>query len=135
MKKASIVVFSILLPLIVTGCAKEWQNPDTALPAKKLKITSILVSPHAYDSAGVIVEGKVWDLTFNILEEKDSETPYTSFKIADKDGNFINVFALGHVPLFEGDLVEVKGIYRREYITERHSFINEIEAVSIEKIK
>jgi hypothetical protein len=134
MKKASIVVFSILLPLI-TGCAKEWQNPDTALPAKKLKITSILVSPHAYDSAGVIVEGKVWDLTFNILEEKDSETPYTSFKIADKDGNFINVFALGHVPLFEGDLVEVKGIYRREYITERHSFINEIEAVSIEKIK
>ncbi len=123
--------FAILL-LIFLGCAGEWQNPNTTTPAKRMDITAILTNPIIYDSAGVIVEGRVWDLVFNTLE-KDKGSPYTNFKLADKDGNFVNVFALGHLPITEGDIVEVVGIYRRVLSTENYKFLNEIEAKRVEK--
>jgi hypothetical protein len=131
MQKVLLFIFPIIF-ISFLGCTKEWQNPNTALPAKELEIRSILAHPNIYDSAGVIVEGKVWDLTFNILKEKGTETPYTSFKLADKDGNYVNVFALGHIPISEGGIVKVVGIYRREFKTEGYSFVNEIEAKRIE---
>jgi len=100
-----------------------------------MDITTILINPVIYDSAGVIVEGRVWDLVFNTLEkgDKDKGSPYTNFKLADKDGNFVNVFALGHLPITEGDVVRVVGIYRRELSTENYRFLNEIEAKQVEK--
>jgi len=124
--------FLILFLIVFLGCATEWQNPNTSLPARELNILAILANPVVYDSAGVIVEGKVWDLRFGSLNEKDTEIPYTHFKLADRDGNFVNVFAVGDVPVTEGDIVKVLGIYRREYKTENYSFINEIEAKKIE---
>ncbi len=125
----------LILFLLFPGCASVWQNPDTTTPAKRLDITSILINPVVYDSAGVIVEGKVWDLVFNTLENngKDKGSPYTNFKLADRDGNFVNVFALGHLPIAEGDIVEVVGIYRRSLSTENYRFLNEIEAKLVEK--
>jgi hypothetical protein len=125
----------LILFLFFLGCAGEWQNPNTTTPAKKIDITSILINPIAYDSAGVIVEGRVWDLVFNTLEknDKDKGSPYTNFKLADKDGNFVNVFALGYLPIAEGDIVEVVGIYRRNLSSENYRFLNEIEAKRVEK--
>ncbi len=126
-----------ILFLIFLGCAGEWQNPDITIPAKKIDIISLLINPLIYDSSGVIVEGKVWDLEFDTLEnnDKDKESPYTNFKLADRDGNFVNVFALGHQPIAEGDYVKVVGTYRRELETENYDFINEIEAKQIERQK
>ena len=126
---------SLILFLFFLGCAGEWQNPNTTTPAKKIDITTILINPIAYDSAGVIVEGRVWDLVFNTLEknDKDKGSPYTNFKLADKDGNFVNVLALGHLPIAEGDIVKVVGIYRRNISTENYKFLNEIEAKRVEK--
>ena len=132
--KGKSFIYSIIL-LASLGCAHEWQNPDTTLPAKEQDIVSILANPIAYDSAGVIVQGKVWDLVFDTLEEEDKESPYTNFKLADRDGNFVNVFALGHIPITEGDIVKVVGIYRRELSTESYDFINEIEAKRVESEK
>jgi hypothetical protein len=130
MKRKSFIYSVIFLASL--GCAHEWQNPNTTLPAQELDIISILANPIAYDSAGVIVEGKVWDLVFDTLEEDDKESPYTNFKLADRDGNFVNVFALGHLPITEGDFVKVVGIYRRELSTGSYNFINEIEAKRVE---
>jgi hypothetical protein len=129
-RKAFLFIF---LPIFIAalGCAREWQNPNTALPAMELSIVNLLATPTAYDSAGVIVEGKVWDLKFDKLEQQ-IDTPYTSFKLADKDGNYINVFASGHLPVSEGELVKVTGIYRREFQTESYKFVNEIEAEKVE---
>jgi hypothetical protein len=127
-----------ILFLLSLGCAGPWQNPNTTTPAKKIDITSILINPIIYDSSGVIVEGKVWDLEFDTLENNDKDnkgSPYTNFKLADRDGNFINVFALGHLPIAEGDYVKVVGIYRRQLETENHDFINEIDAKQIEEEK
>lgn len=125
----------LILFLFFPGCAGQWQDPDITIPAKKIDITSILINPIIYDSSGVIVEGKVWDLEFDTLEnnDKDKGSPYTNFKLADRDGNFINVFALGHLPIVEGDFVKVVGIYRRKLETENYDFINEIEAKQIER--
>lgn len=131
--KALLALTSIALTLL--GCAREWQDPNTTIPAKKVDITSILVSSIAYDSAGVIVEGKVWDLMFDKIQEEDREIPFTEFKLADQDGYFINVFSPGHIPIAEGDFVQVTGIYRRELSREKHLFINEIEAIRIEREK
>jgi hypothetical protein len=126
---------SLILFFFFLGCAGEWQNPNTTTPAKKIDITSILINPIAYDSAGVIVEGTVWDLVFNTLEknDKDKGSPYTNFRLADKDGNFVNVRALGHLPIAEGDIVKVVGIYRMNISTENYKFLNEIEAKRVEK--
>lgn len=132
MGRTAILLLLSFMCIAALGCTHEWTNPDTALPAKELKIESILVSPTAYDSAGIIVEGKVWDLKFDKLEQK-TDIPYTSFKLADREGNYINVFASGHFPISEGDMVEVTGIYRRQFQTESYKFDNEIEAERVEK--
>jgi len=126
-----------ILFLVFLRCAGPWKNPDITVPAKKMDITNILINPIIYDSAGVIVEGKVWDLAFDTMEnnDKDKGSPYTNFKLADRDGNFVNVFALGHLPIVEGDYVQVVGIYRRELKTENYAFINEIEAKQIDREK
>lgn len=126
-----------ILFLIFLGCAGEWQNPNTTTPSKKMDITSILINPTTYDGAGVIVEGMVWDLVFNTPEKdtKDKGSPYTNFKLSDKEGNFVNVFALGQLPIEEGDIVKVVGIYRRNLSTENYRFFNEIEAKRIESEK
>ena len=134
MKREAFLLTSSIL-LVFLGCAREWQDPNTTIPAKKVDIAAILENPIAFDSAGVIVEGKVWDLVFDKFEREDKETPFTEFKLADQDGNFVNIFVLGHIPIAEGDIVEVMGIYRRELGKERIYFANEIEAIRVEKEK
>ena len=134
MKREAFLLISSIL-LVFLGCAREWQNPNTTIPAKQVDIAAILENPIAFDSAGVIVEGKVWDLVFDKFEREDKETPFTEFKLADQDGNFVNIFVLGHIPIAEGDIVEVMGIYRKELGKERIYFANEIEAIRVEKEK
>jgi len=134
MKREAFLLISSIL-LVSLGCAREWQNPNTTIPAKQVDIAAILENPIAFDSAGVIVEGKVWDLVFDKFEREDKETPFTEFKLADQDGNFVKVFVLGHIPIAEGDIVEVLGIYRRELGKERIYLANEIEAIRVEKKK
>jgi len=114
------------------SCAKQWQDPNTAVPYTKITIREILIAPIGYDSAGVSVEGMVWDLNYDLLVDDEKEIPFTRFKIADPDGNYINVFAEGNYPLTDGDQVKVTGVYRRESITKYHDFINEIEANNIQ---
>ncbi len=132
--KGKSLIYSIIL-LAFLGCAREWQNPNTSLPSREVNITNILINPTFYDSSGVKVEGKIWDLVFDTFKEKDKESPYTNFKLADKDGNFVNVFALGHLPLAEGGFVKVVGIYRRELSTDSYKFNNAIEAKRVEDEK
>jgi len=134
MKREAFLLTSSIL-LVFLGCAREWQDPNTTIPAKKVDIAAILENPIAFDSAGVIVEGKIWDLVFDKFEREDKETPFTEFKLADQDGNFVNIFVLGHIPIAEGDIVEVMGIYRRELGKERIYLANEIEAIRVEKEK
>ena len=122
----------IFISAVLISCNKEWQDPNTAVPYTHTTIREILIAPIGYDSAGVSVEGMVWDLNYDLLVENEKEIPYTTFKIADSDGNYVNVFAEGNYPLIDGDQVKVIGVYRRELITESRNYVNEIDANSIE---
>ncbi len=122
----------IFIPAFLISCHKQWQDPNTAVPYTHTTIREILIAPIGYDSAGVSVEGMVWDLNYDLLLEDEIEIPYTSFKIADSDGNYVNVFAEGNYPLIDGDQVKVIGVYRRQLMTEHRNYINEIDANSIE---
>ncbi len=122
----------IFIPAILISCHKQWQDPNTAVPYTHTTIREILIAPIGYDAAGVAVEGMVWDLKYDLLVEDEKEIPYTSFKIADSDGNYVNVFAEGNYPLIDGDQVKVIGVYRRQLTTDYRNYINEIDANSIE---
>ena len=122
----------VFITAVLISCNKEWQDPNTAVPYTHTTIREILIAPIGYDSAGVSVEGMVWDLNYDLLVENEKEIPYTTFKIADSDGNYVNVFAEGNYPLIDGDQVKVIGVYRRELITESRNYVNEIDANSIE---
>ena len=121
----------LIMSVVVVSCSKTWKDPNTSIPYQDVPITTILISPHAYDSAGVNVEGMVWDLNYHVLEIEEVEVPYTTFKIANADGNFINVYAEGNYSLNEGEQVKVIGVYRREFIAGQHTYINEIVAKEI----
>lgn len=133
---------TILRPLIALfaistcflGCTSVWHNPNTSIPSKKIKIINLIVTPTIYDNAGVEVEGKVWDLRFESDEDPDNPELYSLFKLADKDGNYINVKSSSELPaVAEGEEIKVIGIHRLIHQPETGKLINELEAYSIEK--
>jgi len=130
MSRINIFVFSPLILIILFSCA-TWQDPNTAVASRELSIANILEIPIVYDSSGVTVEGMIWDLNYDLLEDEEMEVPFTTFKLADRDGNYINVFAEGNFPLIEGENVRVTGIYRRDLTTKYRNYVNEIEAKTI----
>lgn len=132
MNRKSYLLLLIIVPAALISCAKPWQDPDNSVPYTQTTIREILIAPIGYDSAGVSVEGMVWDLNYDLLSEGEMEIPFTNFKLADRDGNYISIFARGNYPLTDGDFVKVTGVYRRGLATEHHKYTNEIEAKTIE---
>lgn len=138
--KYILIIFAII---IFSSCQKEWKDPNEVLPSAQADITSILVSPNVYDSAGVIVRGMVWNKETvepaPVKNEKGEMTqpePYTYFKLSDRNGNYLGVTTNSENNSFQdGDIVEVLGIYRRNYATEQRHFKNEIQAKKITVIK
>lgn len=130
-KKAFLSIFAIII-LLGLGCGQpKWVNPNTTIPAVKVDIVRILANSNAYDSAGVIVEGRVYDVEYRVMKKPYTEIPYTVFKVADMDGNYLNVFAISHFPVVQGDFVSVLGTYRTDFKMEDFSSVNELEAKQI----
>ncbi|NIV43142.1 MAG: hypothetical protein GWN11_03540 [Candidatus Dadabacteria bacterium] len=114
----------ITLPVLIiaisflAGCSGKWQNPNDSVAAQELKIRNLLITPTIYDHAGVILEGKVWDLDF-IEDPENADNVYSMFKLADKDGNYVNVTSEGMTTLLqEGERIKVIGIHRVLYSEE-----------------
>ena len=135
MKIKGYLFFTLFLLAISIGCNKTWENPNSSIPSAPISIVGILATPNVYDSAGVRVTGMVWDLALGDLTVTKSgyleNISYSIFKLSDKHGNFVNVYTDKKYELEEGDIVEVTGIYRRNFRAEKRHFINEIEAVDI----
>lgn len=118
----------------MAGCAREWQNPDTALPSQDVAIAAILASPDAYDMCGVSVIGKIWHLRYESagLNENGEEEIFTTFLLADRKGVGVDVFIKGEAPVAEGDYIKVVGIYRKQFQTTGPYFYSRIDAVRLE---
>jgi hypothetical protein len=131
--KTQNIIFPLLILAIsfLAGCIGQWQNPNAAIPAQEIKISNLLVMPTIYDSAGVILEGKVWDLDF--VEDKDNpDEVYSTFKLADKDGNYVIVRSPGMTTLLqEGAMIKVIGLHRVIYNEDTRIVSNLVEAKQI----
>jgi len=134
----------ILIPLFITllfliSCNRTWQDPNKTLPAARISIVSLISVPTVYDGAGVVVKGMVWDVVHDelvYLNDGFVETlNFSVFKLSDKNGNYVNIYTEDTIGINEGDIVEVVGIYRREFIAEKRNYINEVEAIDIKILK
>lgn len=134
-KTIIILLISFIVSPMYISCARNWSDPSTSLPTKKLRIDSLLVMPTIYDRAGVEVEGKVWDIAFDSKEGGNNNEIYSYFKLADKHGNYINVISHGiSDQIIEGDKVTVVGIYNIRRLgvdPQTDNIYNEIEAIKI----
>lgn len=134
MNKKIIVFLAMFTASFIIGCSTKWKDPVTSMPAKKEKITRILIAPTIYDSSALIVEGMVWDDMRDNKQTDEGSFPYTLFKIADKDGNYLSVLSLGHLDIVEGDRVRVLGLFRINMETEHFNYNYIIEAKNVESI-
>ncbi len=127
------IIFPLLILAIsfLAGCIGQWQNPNAAIPAQEIEIRSLLVMPTIYDSAGVILEGKVWDLDF--IEDKDNpDEVYSTFKLADEDGNYVIVRSPGMTTLLqEGAMIKVIGLHKIIYDKDSRLISYHVEAKQI----
>lgn len=137
MKK--ILIATILTLVFFSACHKEWKDPNKTMPATKLSIITLLAAPTVYDGAGVNVRGMVWDIVHDDLIYSNNgyvETlSFVVFKVSNKDGHYVNVYTEEMDDVKEGDIVEVVGIYRRNYVSEIRNYTNEIEAKNINIVK
>lgn len=132
--KNSLVVLSVLMTLVVSGCNKKPEYiPGAGIQGYKAPIAKILFSPVAYDGATVAIEGFVRDYK----EESDGETVEeadvvgaddinTTFKLTDLNGNYINILMPGQWEVENNNYLIVGGIYRKNG--------NELEAQQFEKV-
>lgn len=131
--KTQNIIFPLLILAIsfLAGCIGQWQNPNAAIPAQEIEIRNLLVMPTIYENAGVILEGKVWDLDF--VEDKDNpDEVYSTFKLADKDGNYVIVRSPGMTTLLqEGAMIKVIGLHKIIYDKDSRLISNHIEAKQI----
>ena len=128
-----IIILFFAIPALTISCTKVWQDPDTSIPSKKVDITSVLVMPTIYDGAGVELEGKVWDLLME-HSKYSNKYDYSTFKLADKDGNYVKVKSNSSLPLVtEGEIIKVVGVHRIIHDANTNKIENLVEAYSIEK--
>ncbi len=131
--KTQNIIFPLLILAIsfLAGCIGQWQNPNAAIPAQEIEIRNLLVMPTIYDNAGVILEGKVWDLDF--VEDKDNpDEVYSTFKLADKDGNYVIVRSPGMTTLLqEGAMIKVIGLHKIIYDKDSRLISYHVEAKQI----
>ena len=129
-------ITTLVLFVTLSACTREWKDPDTSIASQSISISDLIVNRQAYDSAGVTLIGKVWNLQVNnISEENGIEETNTTFILADRMGTGIDVYAPGNVPIQEGDFVRVVGIYRKEFQQTGDYFLNVVDAIRIEDWK
>ena len=139
MRKKLFISFGILiLAVSALSCNKTWKDPDTSIPNQSISIADLIANRQAFDSAGVSLIGKVWNLETWTEPSKTNDgvqKKYTTFILADRLGSGIDVYAPGELCIQEGDFVRVIGIYRQEFQPTEDYFLNVVVAVRIEDWK
>ncbi|MGQ0793039.1 MAG: hypothetical protein ACT4NX_03015 [Deltaproteobacteria bacterium] len=114
---------ALILALLVLSCAaaKKKEIPGDSIAGIRTSAQRILISPLAFDSALVVVEGVAQGVKVASSGKKG-----IVFALADGRGNFIYVSAPDAWDVSEGDTLIVGGVYRKSE--------NTIEALRMEKI-
>ncbi|MFI5322889.1 MAG: hypothetical protein ACHQ6U_05025 [Thermodesulfobacteriota bacterium] len=117
------MIAAILFSTLASCNKKPEYIPGSTVLGYRAPISKILFSPIAFDGATVAVEGIVANLKQN---EGKSKEVVTNFKLADLDGNYINIVMPGTWKIVDKEYLVVGGIYRKNG--------NIIEADQFEKI-
>lgn len=137
--KIAALALSFIFLFLTVSCNKAWQDPNTTVPASELPVATLVAAPNAFNGAGVIVRGVVWNIVndeFTYTDNNAEKTvSYFMFKLADKKGNFVTIYTELLEGVKEGDLIKVRGIYRKDMNTQKRYYVNEIEAVDIQVIE
>ncbi len=117
-KSIPLALFIIVATII--SCNKGWETPNELKPYSDTKIVSILSTPHVYESTAVRVKGMVWSIEplESKTEKGKNNNEIIKFKLSDPKGYYIEVIAPRTYNISEGDIVEVKGIFRTRYKTD-----------------
>ncbi|MEQ9618699.1 MAG: hypothetical protein RIG61_05960 [Deltaproteobacteria bacterium] len=119
------IILALLFFSLSAGCNKEPKYiPGMSVQGYRASISKILFSPIAFDGATVAVEGIVKDINEDSSETENGVITY--FKLADLNGNYVNVNMPGSWDIVDDDYMIVGGVYRKNS--------NEIEASQFEKI-
>lgn len=123
------ITLLLLLVFSIAGCNKEPEYiPGLGIQGYRAPISKILFSPVAYDGATVAVEGFVRDYSEESGTDEAADKDYTTiFKLADINGNYINILMPGQWEIINNDYLIVGGIYRKNG--------NELEAQQFEKVE
>ena len=120
MHNLKIIIILILL-IAISNINTVGANGDSSCDS----IINILLNKSFCDRKAVEVEGEVTDLIFKISKKGNK---YTTFNLTQ--GNYqIKVFSFEYLPISEGDLVRVSGVYYTEKLYEEYSFPNEINTM------
>ncbi len=94
---------------------------------KPLSISRILANPARYDQRDVTVTGEAFIVRKKVDRNKK---PWNLISLVDpKDRKkVISAFALGHAPIGNGDLVEIKGVFKVKSLRGKYHYDNEIDA-------
>ncbi|NIP29058.1 MAG: hypothetical protein GTO02_00540 [Candidatus Dadabacteria bacterium] len=123
--------FLLIINIIFfVGCYSNWNNPNDVLPSTKVSVKNLLSHPAVYDKRGVKVKGKIWD-----IEYITSDFTAVSFKLADKSGNYIGVISKDILKIHSGDIIEVVGIFERNFDSENNKFESFVDAKHIKVVR
>ena len=91
-----------LLIFTMASCHRTWQDPDTSLATQNISIANLISNRQAYDSAGVSLIGKVWNLETALATGKNEDgvnETYTPFMLANRAGTSVDIHALSLIPI------------------------------------
>ncbi len=90
-------------------------------------VASIATSPAQFDGKNVAVRGRATDVD---ARTSRAGNDYTMIQVRD-EGAAVTVFTWGHPDIWNGDRIEVEGLFERAKRVGSHVFFNELSARSI----
>lgn len=102
-----------------------------SLACENTTVSAIIADSHKFDGQEVCVVGLVSKLKSKTSKKGKTHTRF----VLNDEGKFLKVFSNGAFPIKEGDKVRVTGRYFVEKEVGRHTFYNEIDTSSVEKLQ
>jgi hypothetical protein len=119
-----------ILVLIITAFASLQFTTFTFADDGQFSIKELISDPVYYDGKEITVEGEVE----KIHHTTRNGTPYTLFRMYDREQNSIGVYSKGYIPISRGTKVKVVGEFKKEKRVIIFTFKNIIKAHRVEEI-
>lgn len=115
-KKFQIIIYTFVIIWIILGISA---TQAVAVSNRCSSVEQIYTNIDLCDGQNVTLTGKVTNLEFPISERGNK---YTTFMLDDTTATPIKVFSYTHLPLSEGHIVKVTGIFHKVVLKYNYTF-------------